>query len=747
MVDGADPKYKPKRYYQRSNWACDECKLRKKKCDGNGLSECSKCKLYGKTCTYQSKTRPSQPPTQRIRELEDTLRSVRDLLNDIRPGLSSASAQDVDSMLERLRPAGDARREHGGPVAVLPAAEHLSSPSTTQFTPSFPAPEAAQSVLQSMLVGRGRLLQDGLRSYFHGSHSGAAFICSILEFFPNTDAEAIHPLIVRLYDVHEPVMSSVSSTPKTRLPTRDEASILIHDVLAQSHPFLQFLNTPMTWQIFESLYSSNASTPQAEVFFNALLALAYLTSPRSHSDIGCSGTTSQALAHSNKARLLLNCTPDDLVSLSGCLCMAVYLLQTSRLSEAYTCMARATTSAIKQGLHVTAEVNTAFSKSVNATQKQVLTTLVNIDLYISTTLGLPPLINIDTAGTALNADQAVTSSVTAAQSFFGDRIGRQNLQTIAADFASRYCQIVSLTASVLWGYNASSSSQDEGLVAFASIDPAILAQAENDIALWTNSVGIAVSPSTTDVKDVPASIVMARQHLELAFCWSQLLIYSPFLHYLRPLAAGLPLPEAHSRAALTCLKIAVNTIIRCDNLLQILKQGHGQDTQVRTMHPSNWSLIYSLFLAVVMLIFLISLHDGTSRPSQAWQRAQMGIKVLMALKCTEGGASRCLAIIQELVRQLNYTVDFDFVEMESTTTTICQHHRNIYEKTSHAPMAGDLQPVLNQSLFWIADPEHKDEFEPFSDEPGTTITPDELLARASAIPLLDGKEILDQSVS
>ena len=109
--------------------------------------------------------------------------------------------------------------------------------------------------------------------------------------------------------------------------------------------------------------------------------------------------------------------------------------------------------------------------------------------------------------------------------------------------------------------------------------------------------------------------------------------------------------------------------MRCEALLGSLSQA---DAYSYFMHPSNWTCIYTIFLAVVALIFLISIHEGTSKPGEAWRRAETGIKILAALRCHDGGARPCLAIIKDMVRQLNYTVDFDIERIENTTVTVCQ---------------------------------------------------------------------------
>lgn len=278
MSDAAPSKYKPKRYHRRSTWACDECKLRKKKCDGNGTKACSKCTLYGKDCTYESKTRPSQPPTQRIRDLEDNIRGVRELLGRIKPDLQGGSKDEVERMLEELRPAVDESTQ--SPITPLPGA----------------TPGTDEPLLRSMLIGRGRLLQSGSATFFHGPYSGAALICSMLEFFDNTKPEAIHPAIMELFDRNDqPHMAHFDLADGVHLLQQDESMMLLDIVLAQTHPFLDFLDPSASRQIFEAMYITEPShvNAGARALCQAVYALGRLMYDTSHQDGGCDASISQ----------------------------------------------------------------------------------------------------------------------------------------------------------------------------------------------------------------------------------------------------------------------------------------------------------------------------------------------------------------------------------------------------------------------------------------------------------------------
>lgn len=126
------------------------------------------------------------------------------------------------------------------------------------------------------------------------------------------------------------------------------------------------------------------------------------------------------------------------------------------------------------------------------------------------------------------------------------------------------------------------------------------------------------------------------------------------------MAEGKAIPLSHSRHALACIKLASTTITRLQS-----------DALAMPDVLLSWDTTYTLFLAIMCLVFLISAHNGTSRPSEAWKRCETGIRLLTKNACTENCATTCLNMLKEVVRQLNHTVDFDFDSIQDTTGRIC----------------------------------------------------------------------------
>lgn len=347
---------------------------------------------------------------------------------------------------------------------------------------------------------------------------------------------------------------------------------------------------------------------------------------------------------------------------------STFLIFVSRLSSAYNFMGLAASAATQLGLlSHTSDSSLQHTRTANLT----IATLINIDSFLSIVLGVKSVIPRDVAVKKME-DQRMNST----------RIDRESLETCqqdqdtsqALEILKRNFDILQLTVSTLQHFHDPSTPRSQGLSHSLGVDETVLRNAARELGRLTPNLGCIPSPPSDHFNGSTGSSDAAKSGGEFEFYWSQLSMNVPFLHYLRLLADGHPIPDSASRPALTCLKIAVNVITRCEVLLHPLAES---DAYSQFMHPGNWTCIYTVFLAVVALIFLISIHEGTSKPNEAWRKADSGIRVLAALRCGDRGATPCLAVVRELVRQLNYTVDFNFENIEKTTRRVCERHTKL----------------------------------------------------------------------
>ena len=126
-----------------------------------------------------------------------------------------------------------------------------------------------------------------------------------------------------------------------------------------------------------------------------------------------------------------------------------------------------------------------------------------------------------------------------------------------------------------------------------------------------------------------------KYELEVAYFFGQIILYRPFLHYLSDLANGVPVDRRQSQRALTCIRVASVAITRSDFIFQ-----RGW------LHPASWMSLYTTFISVVCLFFLMATRKERDQPVEAWKKAQQGIRILAGTLCEDNGSSHCLHLLK-----------------------------------------------------------------------------------------------------
>lgn len=301
----------------------------------------------------------------------------------------------------------------------------------------------------------------------------------------------------------------------------------------------------------------------------------------------------------------------------------------------------------------------------------VFTTLARLDLYASLVLDLP----------ALLPGHVIDSGVNTVYATLGNGATRElDANTEASIKHLELLRFTSVTRRAVF----TDSTTGE---AIETIKTSLIDAFERRLLHWTQDISMLLAKITRQEKnsmlvslhtgvhhiqeptcpfplgtivDKPLTRCSVGRDLEIACNFTQLILYRPFLPYLRNMAEGRSIPISQSRHALACIKLASTTISRLEASALAMPDV-----------PLSWSTTYTLFLAIMCLVFLISAHNGTAHPSEAWHRCETGIRLLTQNSCIDNCAATCLKMLKEVVRQLNHTVDFDFDHIQVTSDTIC----------------------------------------------------------------------------
>lgn len=121
----------------------------------------------------------------------------------------------------------------------------------------------------------------------------------------------------------------------------------------------------------------------------------------------------------------------------------------------------------------------------------------------------------------------------------------------------------------------------------------------------------------------------------MTYYLSRIITTQPFLQYLTKSIEKAAISRNESQYALISIKIASITISRSEDAI---KRG--------LLSAASWVPVYTIFLAVCNLVFLVAAHHGTSRPGEAWKKATRGVRLLAAVSCCDGAAAACLDILK-----------------------------------------------------------------------------------------------------
>ena len=102
-----------------------------------------------------------------------------------------------------------------------------------------------------------------------------------------------------------------------------------------------------------------------------------------------------SMRHFIAARQMIDVTNcRDMESLQTLICFILFLMSTARLVTSHTYTGLALTSAIRLGLHSQGPVNDEFTEEEQDERRRAFETIVKMDIYTSSVLGLPTLTDL-----------------------------------------------------------------------------------------------------------------------------------------------------------------------------------------------------------------------------------------------------------------------------------------------------------------------------------------------------------------
>ncbi|KIW08783.1 uncharacterized protein PV09_00718 [Verruconis gallopava] len=465
--------------------ACDNCRLRKSKCDG--LLPCSFCQQHDSECTYDESRPKKQLDTKYIVSLERTVERFKDILGI--PSDVEVTPEVLDEYdISRL---GQLSRQNSS----LHSVHHVATQTSPPGTPQGESPVAC-TLLESMVEATGRLNIDEDGNYdYSGSNSGLLLVERIRQRCdqllnrrygsgPNAAQERRSPAGTSSRLLHRP-----SSRPRslTALPSWDIAVLYTNAVFSEAFSLFNFIHRPSFESRLQLYYSArNAGLEPTledtrfEALLNAMFALGELFNAAGDSSQAGSAArearSEQFFAAAQQSLDLTDCR--DTLSLQALLCSIIYLQGSGQIPSCYTYLSLAMTAAVRMGMH-RADSLSKFDPLEREVRKRIFWTIRAMDSYITTVLDLPRTLRDD------DTDQAYPVELD------DDAITPQNIGQPTASSISLMSSVnahTKLSLVLVKAKNITSGGNDgeHKLNNRYQVDYAKIVEAEKDLIEWTS---------------------------------------------------------------------------------------------------------------------------------------------------------------------------------------------------------------------------------------------------------------------
>ncbi|KAF1809717.1 hypothetical protein P152DRAFT_476138 [Eremomyces bilateralis CBS 781.70] len=638
--------------------ACDNCRIRKAKCDGQ--LPCAACNLHQLECSFDSPRVSKRRDLKYIQELERTVERLTALVRVVSPhvDLEKAIADDELSsdILELVRPGKRVKSE--GPERSAQSFGSNAVPPNT--------------FLETMVDGTGHLnIDDSGNCDYNGNFAGLILLQRIRERCNDLISEGTGVSDVLIDDDGSPIpqpfqpFASPSPAnppePKTHvLPPMKRAEKLVDIAFECAFPLLQFIHRPTFQNQFEEYYPvENSNVEGNEPRFLALLLGVLAVGELFSADVVEPGSgkghvqTSQAELYYRAGQSLIDVTDiRDIMSLQALVCFVIYLQSSAMISHCYTHICIALSSATRMGLHRSA-TSQRFGSIDREVRKRIFWVIRTMDTYVTTILGLPRTLNDD------DIDQELPGNVD--DEFLTESGAIQPMQDhprfSSMTALNAHVRLLRIMSRVVKTVHSGHRPQAAAMQAVPGpgpykVDYAKIVAVEAELDAWFSELP---SYPCGALQDVPIEHVKQQLLLRLAYAHVQMVLYRPFLHHISKSRND---PNFDLRAfacASACTKAAMQAIW----LVQALEDR-------KLLVGCYWFTVYITFFAVACLLMFVLTNGHDPSAKDTFDFAERGRNILVKMK---GGcgltASRCVECLEPIFAKIPET---GFVPRDSSAS-------------------------------------------------------------------------------
>ncbi|ODQ78986.1 hypothetical protein BABINDRAFT_8608 [Babjeviella inositovora NRRL Y-12698] len=593
---------------RRVTRACDECRKRKVKCDGQ--QPCIHCSVYSYECIYSTPIRTSR-------------KRKRD-----RP---SSRTELLEALVQRLLPGVDISEDKLdlALLAKTVQGEHIDvNRVVSQYNKEAEVP--IQSTNEGHFEVSSGAPEDSVSPDFKDSEEIRIVLPPkpvALQLISNTWETAC--VLFRFY--HRP-----SFIKNLDLLYEMEPA----DYTDEQHKFL-----PLVYAVLAcgSLFKKSSLND-----YQKNKSGSHSGFPPQVNSTGDSVESDEGYRYFLAARKLVNITDArDIFSMQTTLMLIIFLQCSARLSTCYSYIGIALRLALREGLH-----RKLYHPNMNLVElevrKRIFYTVYKLDIYINAMLGLPRSICEDDFDQELPIeldDENITEREYLPQ-MPADKLSSSGV----ANCHTRLFLILDRLIKKFYPVRPSSNmpnpvSNQENVTIL-----------ENELAEWIKSLPSELQPGGTP----SFRYLKANRYLNLAYLHVQSMLYRPFIHYVAPeYSYNSSFNSVTEQHLIVNARKCVNVAIKIVELAELM-------VAEELLSGAYWFSNYSIFFSVACLVFYVHacspdryrenpLVYSILQPQWAeiMKITEVGKNVLLTLKDSSNAARRTYDILNQLFEQLN----------------------------------------------------------------------------------------------
>lgn len=626
---------------RRVTRACDECRKKKVKCDGQ--QPCIHCTVYSYECTYNQPSirknnndvskakRPTYKRSTTMR-LQDQINKYKWLFNEVFPKLPDIDNLDIPTFLQIYHNFTLHSNSNLIPNIMqeykIISENHQSSLSNSSFMSNKFNTNSSLNLNQQHIVN----------NFENSSNvsSAPSSSCASPEPTPNNTTSNNTNNTTSYYQLGREI--------KILLPPKPIALQFLKVAWEECCVLFRFYHRPSFIKQFDDLYETDPEQyTQTQMQF---LPLCYSTmavgalfskSIRNNSNRN-NFLQDEGYKYFVAARKLIDITnARDLNSIQTILMLFIFLQCSARLSTCYSYIGVALRSALREGFHRVININDTNNKKnllEIEMRKRLFFTIYKLDIYVNAMMGLPRSISPNDFDQILPFDLS-DDNISKDKLFFENQKGILS----SAGVANQHTKLMMIFDSIITELYPIKKFPNT-IVSHETIN-----KFEVILKNWSDNLP---NELKFDLQKIPSNYERANNLLHLSFFHVQIILYRPFIHILSTNIQKTTNIDSFS------LQRANNSISVSRDALKLAKKMLVKNF----LTGSYWYGIYTIFFAVASLLYYIHEVKPTNdielkKYQEIIKEAEEGRKIVLHLRESSVAANRTYNLLDKLFEKLN----------------------------------------------------------------------------------------------